>query len=328
MIARTWIGGENNQASNPNDWSPTGVPQKGDTLGLNVPTFTPLTINVSANDLAGDTFVIFGIGSEPPVTANLSHNAVMNVRIDYRGNTTTFNLSQNSRLKLQTVYGSPATVNLSGSDTLILNGSGAPQINLSSGARWTGTFDTVSLGMRSGADSVFNNNGASYTRSGGAIGHGPVAMTADVTGTGSFDIGGSVSMGFQVRMEFVKSVGSHQTITNRGLVRIDEPSQFSAKITLDAPKPSELPFGTPLAAEIDLMGLARADSYTFKNDMLRLYSGKKVIDTLKLHDSTQFGLEVENTTSGVSILAYTDAMHTKVGSALPAHQTGGGHDFG
>ena len=144
MIARTWIGGENNQASNPNDWSPTGVPQKGDTLGLNVPTFTPLIINVSGNDLAGDTFVLFGNG--PPMTANLSHNAVMDARVDYRGNATTFKLSQHSTLKLQTVFGSPATVNLSGSDTLILNGSGAPQINLSSGARWTGTFDTVSLG--------------------------------------------------------------------------------------------------------------------------------------------------------------------------------------
>lgn len=53
MVARTWTGGDGNTASNPNDWSPPDTPQPGDTL-----TIGSGTINVSGNDLAGDTLSV------------------------------------------------------------------------------------------------------------------------------------------------------------------------------------------------------------------------------------------------------------------------------
>ena len=34
MTDRTWLGGGNNNARNPNDWSPTGAPQPGDILSM------------------------------------------------------------------------------------------------------------------------------------------------------------------------------------------------------------------------------------------------------------------------------------------------------
>jgi hypothetical protein len=52
---RTWIGGGNNKAANPNDWSPTGDPQVGDSLMM-----THGTMNVSGNGLAGDTLTVSG----------------------------------------------------------------------------------------------------------------------------------------------------------------------------------------------------------------------------------------------------------------------------
>ena len=55
MASTTWIGGGNNEASNPNDWSPTGTPQPGDTL-----TMSSGTMHVSGNDLAGDTLSVSG----------------------------------------------------------------------------------------------------------------------------------------------------------------------------------------------------------------------------------------------------------------------------
>ena len=69
---RYWIGGRGNQANNPNDWTPKGKPQAGDTLIANTP--TPGTMNVTGNDLAGNTLVVRG-----SLTINTSDNAVATV---------------------------------------------------------------------------------------------------------------------------------------------------------------------------------------------------------------------------------------------------------
>jgi hypothetical protein len=50
MTNRTWVGGRNNNDTNPNDWSPNGVPVPGDTLSM-----LGGTMNVRDNNLAGDT---------------------------------------------------------------------------------------------------------------------------------------------------------------------------------------------------------------------------------------------------------------------------------
>jgi hypothetical protein len=59
VTARTWIGGGNNQATNPNDWSPTGAPEPGDSL-----TMTHGVMDISGNDLAGDTLSLTGNDSK------------------------------------------------------------------------------------------------------------------------------------------------------------------------------------------------------------------------------------------------------------------------
>jgi hypothetical protein len=65
---RTWVGGGNNEASNPNDWSPNGAPQSGDSLTDGV---SGSTINIEGNALKGDVLSVAAQG----VTLNLSHNA-------------------------------------------------------------------------------------------------------------------------------------------------------------------------------------------------------------------------------------------------------------
>jgi hypothetical protein len=75
--------------------------------------------------------------------------------------------------------------------------------------------------------------------------------------------------------------------------------------------------GSPLPAEIDLMGLATADSYTYTNDMLSIFSGTSIIDRLRLTDHTQYGFAVEKTTGSVNAVAISDPTNRPAG--LPIH---------
>lgn len=74
-ISLTWIGGGDNLASNPADWSPAVAPEAGYTLSMGSGTMT-----VSGNDLAGDTLFITSnatasIDTSGPTTLNISANS-------------------------------------------------------------------------------------------------------------------------------------------------------------------------------------------------------------------------------------------------------------
>jgi hypothetical protein len=240
----------------------------------------------------------------------------------------TINLASGATLNLATsgftqTFGGSATVNIAGNANLKLTAAGHTTVNfLSNHGRWTGTFDVIgyhggALTINSGQNAVFVNNGASS-----ASFSANVVVPTTVLGAGTF----SVSSG--ARLEFVSGVAG-QTITvdstaagyGGGKLVLDHARQFAGKVILG--RADVVPMRA--APEIDLLALgAAADSYSFKNDMLRIYSGEKVIDTLRLHDSTQFGFEVQKVAGGVNILAYADATHTDVGNALSPHSTGFG----
>jgi hypothetical protein len=95
-------------------------------------------------------------------------------------------------------------------------------------------------------------------------------------------------------------------------VQIDKLKEFAASITL-----ADSASGNP-PAEIDLEGLAGADSYSFKDDMLKIFSGNKVIDTLRLTDQTQYGFAVEQTAASLNIVGI-DPTHPATGTVLPMH---------
>lgn len=75
IVTKTWTGGGNNNASNPNDWTPNGVPQPGQVLNI-----TSGTINIQGKDLAGDTLNL-AFPSQPSqhININTSNNAVLNL---------------------------------------------------------------------------------------------------------------------------------------------------------------------------------------------------------------------------------------------------------
>jgi hypothetical protein len=325
MATLQWIGGGDNQASAPKDWIDTStglhaVPQPGDSLVVG-PFGQSYTMNISGNDLAGDT-LSQGMASGS-LTANLSDQAVVlafatqavaTFNVSKQSNLTlhsfktgmvTVNLSQNSTLDLYPEFLGGAAINVSGNDTMVVHGDalGGASFRLAKGSRLSGTFvGAGSVGMDGAAGSAFNNNGHSSFDFPGAV-----TLGVDVKGTGSITTPTGSLFTKNFRLEFAKSVGPHQSIFDGNIVQIDQPNKFAASITM-----------TAASSEIDLMGLATADSYTYKKDMLNILSGDKIIDTLRLTDKTPYAFDVVKTSGSVNVVALASSGETLQG-ALPTH---------
>ena len=260
MTDRTWLGGGNNNARNPHDWSPTGAPQPGDTLSM----FNGGTMNVRDDDLAGNA-VHVGDSAGRQETFNLSHHALLAV--------------------VQNVdTGSETTVNVHGRDTLRFSSifPSGPQltVNLDHHARLTASFNMVFGSLTvNGDDKAKLINDENNSLSGVHT-----VITPDVLGIGSFKAG--TAQGVGGFLEFGHSVSRDQSVTVSGdperslatVLKIDKPREFDAAVTMQA------------KTETDLVGLAKADSYTFENDMLKIFSGNCLIDRLRLtNDGTFIG---------------------------------------
>jgi hypothetical protein len=284
-------------------------------------------MNVRGNDLAGDSLTLAGT----VFTANLSHKATMTANY-MTGSIGTFNLSGRSTLILSTISGfhlgtNPATINVSGNDNLILhNTDSRVTINLLPGATVHGSFTTgeffgVVFGqitINGQAGTAFDNNGHSLL-----VNTEQATINTNVVGTGSFDVAnqGPYSIAGVVgraKIEFGGAVGRNQSVEDSSLVVIDKPNQFHAGITLAS---SAASVAAPFPAEIDLMGLATADSYSYTNDMLKIWSGRTVIDTLHLTDQTPYGFDVVKSSSSVNVVALSSSGETLPG-ALPLHHMG------
>lgn len=321
MAHLNWIGGGNNKASNPKDWSPTGAPQPGDSL-----TIAAGTMNIAGSDLAGDYLSLSLGGPFPyrgPITLNLTKDAVLNEGLDPygAGASVTFNLSDSTlNLVADAVYfGSiNPVINIKHHDTFHYSvgaGSGGT-INLLPNATWNGDIYVHALGNHDyGGDIAVNGaRHASFDNHASEIDSGHTTINADVIGIGSFGMGLKASYGgHPATLEFSGAVGPGQTIymsdaahsNNTGLLlKLDKPTAFHGSVTL-------------VQGTIDLVGLATADSYTFKNDLLSIFSGKSVIDTLRLHDAAAYGFVVEKTATRISVVSINDPTHRPAG--LPLH---------
>jgi hypothetical protein len=95
-----------------------------------------------------------------------------------------------------------------------------------------------------------------------------------------------------------------KTLTSDSQLVIDHPNRFHGQVDLGS-------------GDVDLNGLAKADNYSFNNDMLTIYdSSGKALDKLRLTcDSSSFS--VEKTATGVSIYTADDVVHSSTGTLLP-----------
>jgi hypothetical protein len=184
-------------------------------------------------------------------------------------------------------------VNASGVDTIYMKpgpGIALSNINLAAGTILQGTVQGP-VTMHGAPGSMFVNNGASTASE----------VDASVFGRGTWTVSN--------QMEFGGNVGPQQTVEDSGHLTIDQPQSFAGKVDLNSS-----------SSEIDLKGLANAGSYSFKNDMLSIWSGNRIIDTLRMHDGSPNGFVVEPDTAAGSlkIAAISDPNNPPIG--LPVHQ--------
>lgn len=218
---------------------------------------TNVTINVQDDELHGQTLVL---GNSPstttnPITLNLTDAKVT------------------ALLEGQTNV--EATINANGHNTLNLThekyNASALTVNFAPGASLTTRADldvgsyTVNQGKLRNVETTLQGTHA--------------VINADVVGIGSFnDDAGQFGGGY---LEF----GQHATVKAGQSINVsgDLASQYASVLKIDDLAASRGSVNMGIEAEVDLAGLKNVDSYSFRNDILRLYdSGGTRVDALKL----------------------------------------------
>jgi hypothetical protein len=286
MTDRTWTGAVSNSASDPGNWSPAGVPEFGDTLiaRQTSPTGPGITMDITGDALAGDTLSLQSVQNTHPNTFNLSHNAELNLDM--------FNTA------VGVSFDSTEVVNVSGRDTLNadLSTLNDVSINLAANANLFGSFsgDRLTLDMSSAGNTRYHNDGIDSFSAGSTV-----DIQPDVVGSGTFSLYSALTYK-PTSIEFGGSVSRGQTVDLHGVsqpitanLTVDDPGQFHATVDLH---------DFSLA---DFVGLAEADSWSYKNDLLTLRNGcGQVIDRFHIVSDAPItsggvdGLSVSKTAGG------------------------------
>ena len=251
MATKTWWGGGNNDAGNPWDWSPYGTPKPGDMVVM-----THGTMNVEGFQLAYNAVQLGAETQGRSVTFDLSNNALLTVQVPASN---------------QLSAGASANFLVSGYDVLHLLSGTVPAADFNVYLNRGAVLDfAASLGRGSLAISGASNtelvNNASDTMNGVYA-----VINEDVVGVGSFNLGFAYQeTGF---LEFTKSVASGETVQLGGTLpsrlKLDHPNEFHGTVDFTS--------GT---AELDNLG--QATFWSLSNDVLKIWSGTSVIDTLKV----------------------------------------------
>jgi hypothetical protein len=300
MTDRTWVGGSSNNNNNNNsvyaagNWSAAGVPAPGDQLFL-----LQGTANMKGGDLSGDAITMGATNRLPPMTPtpasltpvlNVSGGATVKVAVGGDFFTPTDNRS---------------IINVAGPDNVDINS------DTSTHAAGRSDFTVnITRGTMTGSVNLFNGNGVidgpgKFKNVNSSLVIGSMIIKSDMIGTGS------TSLTFMhLELDDRVSVGQTFTVNPASSLTIDHPGQFYGVVVA-----TTTPGSGPLS-EIDLGGI-KADSYSMTNDLLTLYAGDKVVDSLVLH-ATPARTFVGQGSSGVVI--ELNGQSTGV-SGLPLHTT-------
>ena len=295
----TWVGGGDNSVDDPGDWTPNAVPEAGDKLYM-----LDGTANIPGGNLAG---VPLNVGyNAQGANPDTSVNPIINVT---GGADVTIDVAA--------PYGDTthATVNVSDSDTLAIGGGIVPwatgnppgdnnlAINIANGATLTASGGLPYSQTTIAGDGDYDPTTAYFAE-------GSLQIQSDMIGTGTLnlgmlqaDISGSVAAGVSVNLQVA------DTLT------IDNPSTFLGTIIGPSPSASDQYNGGLPDEQINLQGLV-ADSYDISNDLLTLYKGGTVVDTVKFNQDAN-SLFVGQGASGV-VVGMNEAMPAGV-TALTQH---------
>jgi len=194
MSSRAWVGGVNSQADDPNNWSPTGVPQRGDSLTWG----NGGTMDITGNDLRGDTLTIGGTPTSSP------EDYVINI---------------SGRTTFQEVAEFPPL------------GIGSITINLADHAKWIGGFSSnLGGGVFITGEGQFDNHSSLVAARS--------VVDVDVVGRGTFRVSAAQSVGGDLEFTKAVGHGQSVSVggdSGRGVIAklsVDDPGSFHASTTL------------------------------------------------------------------------------------------------
>ena len=206
---------------------------------------------------------------------------------------------------------SSETINISGVKSMSVQVGGAfdpgvpdnVTVNLAAHSEWIGAFSQYPMGhLTVKGTGTFDATGSSNA-------DGTTTIGVNVIGNGTINEWQGHSSG---KLEFAHSVANTVTVTDSGyefyagefgVVQIDSPLNYHAA--------TQLGYG-----EIILEGL-KATSYSLKNDLLSIFNGKSVVDTMNLSVQT------------VGVGNPTDFGVSQVGGSVVIHADGSSyHDGG
>jgi len=303
MTARTWIVGKsNNQVTDPSNFSPMSAPEPGDDL-----TITSGTMNISGRQLPASD--VLNVGGD--ATVNIRNGVEDHLTV---GGTAHVNLTNSVSA---TIYNGPGniSINTTGTNHLDLFTPGRG-VNGSVHIQNSGTL----IGRLGGFSSNYTLDGGRFYNiesSAGFDGQTEI-INADVIGRGLFHMG-SFHAPFG-KLEFMKSVGSQQTVSMEGglsgysVMQIDHPEAFKAAVNWATHN-----------SVIDLNGLA-ADSYSYHDGVLDFFHGNTVTDTLRFNtvgSAGPFSVAQGTSTGGVGVEIYSSGTFQNAsvphGANLPLH---------
>lgn len=276
---RTWIGGGDNRASDPNHWvdsnNQPGGPQPGDTLIMNTG-----TINISHRDLAGDTLTL--IGSQNTINLDKADLKLQGSTEQQQGVNFTLNArGHNDSLEMISQSGTGlgiltfATINLADHTHLLMKGN----LQFASGYFIDGGPGSEIINQ----GSITSGRRGSHTISTNIAGHGSITLNGATSESSNYDINGKVGVG--QTFELVPALQQTTLI-------IEQPGTFHGLLDLSGS------FASEVHTRVVLEGLT-ATSYSVKGDKLNLYNGHKIVDTLRLNNPTSQPFSVGATGSGV-----------------------------
>ena len=297
-----------NNAYNPLNWLSSTVPPQGDPTAPAPGDSLYMedgTMDIAGGTLAGDTL-------------NVGYDSI---GVSVSTVNPTINLSQGADVSLNIATPSAdtsnTTINVSDQDTVAFSGEFAPgsfgpgdkhvAININSGNTLdSGATLTASGGLFYSLTTISGDG--SFVSDNMNFAEGSLNIQSNMIGTGdvkmaimSGEIGGSVASGVSITLQVAT------TLT------IDHPDQFQG--TIIAPDPQSVNGGSLPDVQVNLQGLV-ADSYDLSNDLLTLYKGSTVVDTLNFNDGAASTF-VGQGASGV-VIGMNESAPSGV-TALPLH---------
>ena len=300
--ARDWIGGGDNNVSNPDDWSPSGAPGPADTLMMAYGTL-PLNnvLNVYGNALAGDTLNIYHPSSPSTQTINLI-GADASIKTDQgfhvRGSWSplddVININASggtSNLSLN-VYENTLNVQVAPDSTLVMN----DIVDSSNFTASGGTIEFIGDNIFKPLRAVFNDRliGTATINESASTAYGSVVF---------MEVNGFVGCGLTLNLS---SLGSE--FSNVGL-QIDHPKEFHGTINT-------------IEGFVAFMGL-HATSGEILNGMLKLFEGDKLVNATRFTGQTSDPiagvLQLQQNSAGVMVTNEFSQRYQPggIGTAIP-----------